>query len=435
MRDVVVTLMVLATLPYIVRNPWFGVLTWSWLSYQNPHKLAWGFANNVPYAQIVAIVLLVSLLINRDKMQLPKNGLVIPWLLFFIWLAICAVQGLNAEYAYETLNKVVKIQLITFVTMLLMKDFEKVNQLIWVIVFSIGFFSVKGGIFTILSGGGHHVFGPPGSEIEENNALAVAILMIVPLMVYLYRFPPRAWVKKIMPYCIVFSLASVLGSQSRGAFLAILAVSGFFWLKSGAKFFTGGGMLILGLMGFLIMPQAWHDRMATIGEFEQDSSAMQRITAWKFSIAVANARLTGGGFKAATRINYSKYGIRIGDDDKAFVAHSIYFGVLNDGGWPGLFLFLLILYGMWRQLGRVIKATKKDPKRADYNLLARMLQVSMVAFMAGGAFLSMQYFDLYWGLMAITIGLTQLSQGLYPRKKGSERAGASRPGTRVAGSF
>jgi len=435
MRDVIVTLMVFGLLPIILRNPWAGVLTWSWLSYQNPHKLAWGFANNFPYAQIVAIVLFASLLINKGTKQLPKNGLVIVWLLFFIWLSICAVLGLNPEGAMETLNKVIKIQLIVFITMILMKDFEKVNQLIWVIVFSIGFFSVKGGAFTVMTGGGHHVFGPPGSDIEENNALAVAILMIVPMMVYLYQFPPRPWVKKIMPYCIVLSMASVLGSQSRGALLAIAAVGGMFWWKSKTKVLTAAGMLVLAVLGYLIMPQSWHERMASTADYEQDSSAMQRLTAWKYGIVVANDRITGGGFKSERLKFYRIYGIQTRGEDKAFVAHSIYFGVLTDGGWPGLILFLLIIYSMWRQLARIVKMTKGDPNRADYNLLARMLQVSMVAFLAGGAFLSLQYFDLYWGLMAITIGLTQLSKGLYPRKKEAERAGASRPGVKVAGRF
>lgn len=430
MRDIIVTLMVFGTIPFILRNPWYGVLAWSWLSYQNPHKLAWGFANNMPFAQIVAIVLLLSLLIHKDQRQLPKNGLVIVWALFFLWLIICALVGLEPQYATETIEKVLKIQLIVFVTMLLMRDFEKVNQLIWMIVFCIGFFSVKGGIFTVFTGGGYHVFGPPGSEIEENNALAVAILMIVPLMVYMYRFPPQAWVKKIMPLSIFFSLAAVLGSQSRGALIAIAAVGGFYWWKSQTKLVTGFIILIMAFFGYQFMPQSWHERMATISEYKEDSSAMERITAWQFTIAVANDRFTGGGFNSSTLKQYMKYGIET-VKEKAFVAHSIYFGVLGDGGWPGLLLFLLVILGMWRQLTMIIRLTKDDPDRADYNLLARMLQVSIVAFLAGGAFLSLQYFDLAWGIMAITIGLTQLVKGIYPRKTKGKVAPSSRPGVKV----
>lgn len=437
MRDIIITTMVFATLPYILRYPWYGVLCWSWLSYMNPHRLAWGFAYDMPFAQIVAIVLLISLLISPEKKNLPANPLIIWWLLFLVWLSICAVNGFYPELAYKTLEKVLKIQLTTLVTIILMRDFQRVNQLIWVIVFSIGFYSVKGGIFTFMTGGGYHVFGPDGSDLQENNALAVGILMILPLMVYLNKFPPKPWVKRIMPYCIFFSMASVIGSQSRGAVLAILAVGAFYWWKSRSKVLTATAFIFLTMLAFLFMPQEWHDRVASIADYQQDSSSMGRIRAWEYCIAVANDRLTGGGFESWSLANYDRYGIWT---EQAFVAHSIYFSVLNDGGWPGLFMFLTILLLMWRQLRRVIVLTEKDPERADINFLAKMLQISIVAFMAGGSFLSLAYFDLAWALMAITIALTQLTQG-QPEKEGvgkrvkrvPVRAGAYRPRGRLPG--
>jgi putative inorganic carbon (hco3(-)) transporter len=435
MRDVIITTMVFATLPYIFRSPWYGVLAWAWLSYMNPHRLAWGFAYTMPFAQIVAIVLLVSLLISPEKKSLPSNPLVKIWLLFLIWLTICTYQALYPDLAMPELVKVLKIQLITFVTILLLNDFKRINQLIWVIVFSIGFYSVKGGIFTIRSGGGYHVFGPDGSDIQENNALAVAVLMIVPLMVYLNRFPPKPWVKKIMPWCIFLSLTSVIGSQSRGAVLAILAVGAFYWWKSKNKGFTAMVFVLLTTLAYLFMPASWHERVSSIGDYQQDSSSMGRIKAWEYSIAVANDRLTGGGFQSWGLANYERYGIYV---DQAFVAHSIYFSVLNDGGWPGLILFLMILFLIWRQLGRVISMTEGIPERVEYNFLARMLQISILAFMAGGAFLSLSYFDLAWHLMAMTMALHQLTMNFSPResfelgKSGRRaRAGSSQSKRRI----
>lgn len=409
MRDIVITIMVFATLPYILRHAFFGVLVWSWLSYMNPHRLAWGFAYDMPFAQIVAITLFVSLLINTEKKVLPSNKLVFVWGALLLWLTVCTFTAVYPELAFEQLDKVLKIQLITLVTMILMTSMERVNQLIWVIVFSIGFYSFKGGIFTLLTGGGFHVFGPAASDIQENNALAVAVLMIVPLMIYMYKFPPHRFVQVFMPYCIFFSLVSVVGSQSRGALLAILAVGGFYWLKSKTKALTAFIFILLALFGYAFMPQSWHDRMGTISEYQEDSSAMERLRAWEYSIGIANDRLTGGGFNSWSLENYAKYAPGA---TKAFVAHSIYFGVLNDGGWPGLILFLMVLFLIWRQLGRVIKVTEGNPDHADHNLLARMLQISMVAFLAGGAFLSLAYFDLAWHIMAITIVLTNLTEQL-----------------------
>ena len=66
-----------------------------------------------------------------------------------------------------------------------MKDKIRLNCLVWVITVSVGYFGIKGGIFTILTGGNYKVWGPPQSNLEDNNALALAILMVIPLMIYL----------------------------------------------------------------------------------------------------------------------------------------------------------------------------------------------------------------------------------------------------------
>ena len=37
MRDLIVTLAVLGSLPLIFLRPWVGVLVWVWISFMNPH--------------------------------------------------------------------------------------------------------------------------------------------------------------------------------------------------------------------------------------------------------------------------------------------------------------------------------------------------------------------------------------------------------------
>ena len=67
------------------------------------------------------------------------------------------VTTLNAVYtdmAWEHFTKVIKIQLMIFVTLILMQSKERINQLVWVMALSIAFYGVKGGIFTITTGGG-----------------------------------------------------------------------------------------------------------------------------------------------------------------------------------------------------------------------------------------------------------------------------------------
>jgi len=137
--------------------------------------------------------------------------------------------------------------------------------------------------------------------------------------------------------------------------------------------------------------------MDSMRNYEQDASAMGRINAWKYSINIANDRFTGGGFNSWSQGTYNIYSP---EATKVLVAHSIYFGVLADHGWLGLLLFLLILALTWKNLSVVMNTTTHEDSTA---LLARMLKISLVAYMTGGAFLSLSYFDLPWHMVAIAL--------------------------------
>lgn len=407
MRDIALLLIVFGSIPFILRKPYIGILMWAWLGYMNPHRLTYGFAYDMPFSQIIAVVLFAAILFNsKDRQKIPMDGLMVVWLFFLAWMTLTTFLAIYPEYAKDYYIRVVKIQLLTFLTLLLINSQDKLNKLIWVIVLSIGFYSIKGGIFTILSGGAFRVWGPPGSFIEENNGLALSVLMILPLMYYLYSKEKRWFVRYGLMAAMFLSFASAVGSQSRGALLAIIAVLGFFWLKTKSKLLTGTLLVILAVVGWHFMPETWHDRMATLQTYDEDSSAMGRINAWIYSINIANDRLLGGGFNSWSDRTFATYSP---DAEFVVVAHSIYFNVLADHGWIGLFLFLLIFFLTWRNLSQLIKLTQNQADKKDQHTLAKMLQVSLVAYFTGGAFLSLSYFDLPWHIIAIAFLLKHQS--------------------------
>lgn len=414
MRDILVTVLILGSLPFILRRPYIGILVWAWVSYMNPHRLTWGFAYDLPFAQIVAITLFASLIFNKEKMSVPVDGLMFIWLAFIGWMGVTSIFAINELWAMPEYIDVVKIQILTFITVMLMNDKRRVDLLVWAIALSIGFYSIKGGIFTLLSGGAGRVYGPMQSFIRENNALALATLVMTPFLFYLHHIAPKIWVKHGLKAAIFFSLLSAVGSQSRGALVAMLAVGAYFWWQSKSKAISLVAIVLLGSLAFAFMPAKWHERMGTIQNYQEDPSAMARINAWNYSLNVANRRFTGAGFNSFNKTNFARYGVQV---DKAFVAHSIYFGVLADHGWIGLGMFMSILALTWRNLTRVIRRTNGVPELTDANFLARMLKVSLIAFMAGGAFLSLSYFDLPWHIVAIAFLLTkQLDSGLWSNK-------------------
>jgi hypothetical protein len=64
---------------------------------------------------------------------------------------------------------------------------ERIQLLVWVTAVSIGFYGIRGGIFTILTGGNYRVYGPEETFIADNNQLGLALTMILPLLYYSSR--------------------------------------------------------------------------------------------------------------------------------------------------------------------------------------------------------------------------------------------------------
>lgn len=413
MRDIVITLIVIVGCLYTLRRPYIGVLLWSWLSYMNPHRLSFGFAYNMPFAQIVAIVLFVSMFFSKEVKKLPINSLTIIWILFIIYMGITSQFAYYPDAAWDYYIRVIKIQLICFITMMLITDIIKIRYLIWVIVLSIGYFSVKGGLFTILTGGSSRVWGPEGSMISGNNELAVAILMIIPLMTYLYQVHGQWWIKKGMLVAIAFSFIAAIGTQSRGALLAVGAVLLFFWFKSNKKVISGVVITFLTVAILSFMPASWYERMNTIQTYDEDASSMGRLNAWEYAVNAANDRLLGMGFDSWSRETFFLYAPNPLDHH---AAHSIYFSVIGDHGWIGLFLFLIIFSKAWNILKNIIKVTDKNANLKELNFLSRMLQISFIAYFVGGAFLSLSYFDLPWHLISIVVCI-QMILSMNPDKK------------------
>ena len=183
MRDVAVLTIVIITAAYALVHPYVGILAWTWVSIMNPHRLGWSFIVDFPVAMIIAVCTALGLLLTRDARRLPISAPVIVLLLFVAWMCVTSVLGIYP--IGEMFSRVMKIMFMVVVAMAVLNTRANVDQLVWVLVISLGFYGVKGGIFTVLTGGSFRVWGPEGSFIEGNNEVGLAITMTIPLMRYL----------------------------------------------------------------------------------------------------------------------------------------------------------------------------------------------------------------------------------------------------------
>jgi probable O-glycosylation ligase (exosortase A-associated) len=360
---------------------------------------------------IVALTTLFGMLLSREQKRIPWTRESILLALFVLWMTITTFFAKFPDLAWEQWEKVAKIQLMIFVAMMLITTRERLHVLVWTIAVSIGFYGVKGGIFTILNGGVHRVMGPPGTFIGENNSMGLALAMTVPLMYYLYQESSRRYVRWGLLGAMLLTSLAAFGTHSRGALLGMAAMGAMLWWKSRNKLF----MAVVVAAGvstiFLIMPQEWFDRMTTIKSYEEDASAQGRIGAWRFAFGVANHSFFGGGFETF---------------HGALDAHSIYFEVLGEHGFVGLVLFLALGLFTWISASRIRRKTEDTGDIAWMARLARMTQVSLVAYATAGAFLGMAYYDYAYNLVLIVIICEAI---LAQRTSSTANISAARQGT------
>ncbi|MEW6293389.1 MAG: putative O-glycosylation ligase, exosortase A system-associated [Pseudomonadota bacterium] len=407
MRDLLLTAFVFGTIPFILRNPFIGLLMWVWLGIMNPHRFAWGFATSMPFAQIVALCTLIAMLVHAKKLNsLPNDRVAIVLVLFVLWLCVSPLFSFHPEREWALWIRAIKIQFMVLVSLLLVSERRHLHWLTWVLALSVGFFGIKGGVFTILTAGANRVWGPPHSFIADNNALALALLMVVPLFRYLQLHSDNKWVRIGCVAAMLLCVVSAIGSHSRGAFLALVAMSFFLFTKGRKKGLISALVLLALPLAWFLMPESWTERMTSIKTYDEDASAMGRINAWWMAWNLAVDRFPiGGGFAVVAADVFLRYAP---NPEILFTAHSIYFQILGEHGFVGLALFLMVFGFTWLNGGWVMRSTKGKSELLWAYDLASMCQVSLVGYAVGGAFLSLTYFDLPYYIVVILIVLRRL---------------------------
>lgn len=402
MRDLLVGFVVFGSLPFILKRPFLGILLIAGLGYMKPHRLCYGFMLTAPVVQIVAIATLLGMLMSKEAKRMVWSREIIVLVIFVVWMGITTSQAFFVDSALVHYEKFIKIQILTFMTLLLLTSRQRVHWFVWVIVLSIGFYGIKGGIFTILKGGVYRVQGPSNTFIGGNNELALAMVMTIPLMRYLHLQETSRMIKLGLLAAMILTAVAAVGTQSRGALVALTLTGSIFWLKSQSKIRTGILIAVAAVATLGFMPDAWFERMNTIKTYDEDQSALGRINAWWVAWNVANDRVTGGGFELWEWEVFQRYA-PVPED--IHDVHSIYFEALGEHGWIGLFLFLTLLAFTWLKCGSVIRFAKKHPQVKWARDLASMIQVTMVAYMSAGAFLGLAYFDYIYHLVALVVVL------------------------------
>jgi len=425
LRDLALALLLIGGLPVAFRRPFIGALVFAWLGMMNPHRFSWGFAYDFPWSKLYAAVIFAGVLASKEdilwKDSIRRYRIM---LLILAWAAITTVFALEPWRALSKLTDVVKIQVMCLVTLALLTDRARITALLIVMTLSVAFFGTKGGIFTIAHGGEFKVWGPEDTAIRDNNHLATGLVMLLPLLYWLSTIMRRWWLKLAMLCSMILCAVSVFGSHSRGAFLAVAAMSLFFLIKSDRKLLAIPLIAVGMVASVFVMPEQYWERIETIQTYQDDPSATGRINTWTTAFRIANDRPTGGGYEYYSPRSFARYAP---NPEAIHSAHSIYFQALGEHGWPGLLLFLAFWLSIWWQCGRARKELPAGPEHDSMRLLLRMIQVSLVGYAVGGAFVNIGNWDFPYYLAIIVLAARRLGATAGLPEPVAQRAERARP--------
>lgn len=407
MRGIVLLLAIVVMLGMTLRIPFIGVMLWSWFSLQNPHQEAYGFVQTAPINLAIAVVTVVAWLFSRER-KVPLSGPIF-WLLvgFLGWMTFNSFFAYDPAWSWPYWDRTWKIFALGLLVAATARTRVRIYALLWIAVISLFYYGAKGGLFTILTGGNFHVWGPPSTQIEDNNALAVALLMTLPLANYLRGQVADKRVARVFLVCILLTIVAVLGTYSRGALIGLGALGLLMLLRTRNRILYLGIAAVAIILALQFMPAQFFDRMHTIGAAQQDESFEGRVIAWHVAFNYASDHFPfGAGF----------YGPQLGaifhhyfPDQIARAAHSIYFQVLGEHGFIGLAIYLAIIFTAFLECSRIIKATRENPQQRWIRELAIAIQASLFVFCISGAALSLAYYDLFVIEISLLLPLREIS--------------------------
>lgn len=416
MRDLAFALMVLAVLPLAMARPFNAYLMWGWTAMLAPTTYFYGFMMGARVNLVFALLTLMLLILGRVPFR-NYQGNMVSWLC--LWFAVHATLALWLGYAgnphseryYEFL---IKGLLFVLVMPFFVRERVHFHVMFVVITLGLGIHGVLNGLKTIASAGGHLMEGPVGTILEDRNHLSTALAMALPLFLYLYTYAASRLLRfgYLGAFCVM--VLAILGGGSRGGFVALSVVG--MWLilttrRKGLALF-----LVVAAVGgfFAFAPESIMERMSTIKAADEDSSFMGRVFAWRVSSAIALANPVFGGGIHAVQVqaiwdSFKESANLLGflnlpvPTFRAKAAHSIYFEVMGDQGFVGLGLFMCILLrALWNR-----QAIKRITARlgASYQWardMADMLMLAVLAYMVGGATVSVAYFEVIYMLVMLT---------------------------------
>jgi putative inorganic carbon (HCO3(-)) transporter len=427
MRDALIALVLLSLAAVAFWRPWLMTFAYLYADLVQPQRLSYYLIQSVPVNFILGAAAVVFFFFDKKK-NLRIGGIQVLLILFTIWFTLTSNWALiNDSQVWEKWDAAWKSVLFAGVFMpMVLSTRRRIEAVLCLLVLAIGLVTMSGGLKTALGGGGYSnlkLIVDANKGIYESSTISTVGMAIVPLLLYLYRNSPLVGRNKITLLTVLFLIAcSVLvaiGVEARtgvvtGGMLVLLL-----FLRSRRKLLIAGLAALAAVFALPFVPQTFVERVQTLTRPGEDTSAGGRIEVWKWTLDFVQEHPLGGGFRVfrinqieITRPERDVDGTIIGYrtvEQQARAFHSSYFEVLGEHGYPGIMLYLSIIFFSLLGLLRLRNRYKTGPPEKKWaSELADALLMAIIIYSVGSLFVGLAFQTTLYIFVGLGIALRQL---------------------------
>jgi O-antigen ligase len=255
----------------------------------------------------------------------------------------------------------------------------------------------------------------PNGPVEDPNYEALAIVMAIPVSVWIMRHDKSRWWRRIALVSTFLLAFGVFVTQSRGGLLAltILAVAG--WLQSSRKLralvLAGSAVALMALAS----PQTtWdklrHIRLSGDGPMNGDEvSTRSRIEVWRGGLRMVESHpIFGVGPDQFKQVlpQYNPGILHVAH--RSFIAHNTYVQVAAEGGVPALALFLTILVVALRNC-RAAEQQAAAIREWQLDQAGTAIRLGLIAFGVAAFFLTATFSKELWLFVFLSQSIREIA--------------------------
>lgn len=426
MLDLALSGFVLAFLALGFRRPYLWVLAYLYVDSLAPQKISYGILKVIPISLISFVLAFGGWILidyKRNSRFTLRQGLIA------VLLVYCGLTTLQADFPEDALVKwdwVWKALLFALFLPMTLTTRLRIEAATLIMTLTVGAIVICGAIKTLAGGGGYgtlRLFVNDNSGLYEGSIISAVAVSIIPLIFWLMKHGtvfPSDW--RVKSYGLALAFACVLipvGTQARTGLLcvALLMVMALRTVKRRVLYISliAAGVLV----AVPLLPKSYTDRMNTIENHNADQSASTRLAVWKWTLDYVKEHPFGGGFDAyrGNKVRIELTDVKGSGNnttvttreafDQARAYHSAYFEMLGEQGYPGLLVWLALMFLGLVQMELIRGRWKKRtaPGETWQAPLANALQQSLIVYMVGCLFVGIAFQPFCYMLIGLQCGL------------------------------